>query len=553
MNTYSSHGPDIVKHMIVGFGLRVTGCYPYPDDSSTKSSSKTVLLTSSDLNGIQIVVSSGSRNHVNRDKEVASEKYPHFEADQYPFNILTLHVHCTLNKPSLSSYNPICLADNIDRFFRVHFNRQGLAVLAFQVGPGCLSNIVKRYSSFHPQLIVQRYMNGPILYENEATVFEVFAYYKGDKDTSYADEGTVLHFLEPVGVALKRKECKLPGIVSVPAKFHPVYHSAYFDHSVSKVFSRTRFLTTLEETLYFTSKVDFNSGVVATGEAQIESTVTGNTLTALTLEMDLALKDQSQIYLAINNTLTNVGHVDEFLKGNGQGVQHIASRVKDIVAFVQQANNRRDIFGEFHSDVEEMILISSKCARSIIDICTAKGILHFAVYLDVSQEEVRLILDTYIPEMQSKEYRENESHILHTIMISRYVNLFYLLRDHLSEDTYLAIVRNQILVDVQGDDLLFQIFTSNILQQSCGEEAPFHKFIQRVCLECTASGGCLKQVRPGCEVTKAMLEASNAKTCGDQLQHDFFQHKVNMFTQQLNESNPIQTEISDAMMKEGIA
>ena len=32
----------------------------------------------------------------------------------------------------------------------------------------------------------------------------------------------------------------------------------------------------LEDTLGFTPKVDFNAGVVAAGEAQIESTVTGN-------------------------------------------------------------------------------------------------------------------------------------------------------------------------------------------------------------------------------------------------------------------------------------
>lgn len=41
-------------------------------------------------------------------------------------------------------------------------------------------------------------------------------------------------------------------------------------------------------------------------------------------------------------------------------------------------------------------------------------------------------------------------------------------------------VRNKILVDVQGEDLLYQIFTSNILQRKAGQEAPFLEFIQRV-------------------------------------------------------------------------
>lgn len=50
-----------------------------------------------------------------------------------------------------------------------------------------------------------------------------------------------------------------------------------------------------------------------------------------------------------------------------------------------------------------------------------------------------------------------------------------------------------------------------------------------------------------------MLEASSAKELCDQARHDFFQHQVDIFTDQLNESNPILTEISDAMTREGMA
>ena len=53
------------------------------------------------------------------------------------------------------------------------------------------------------------------------------------------------------------------------------------------------------------------------------------------------------------------------------------------------------------------------------------------------------------------------------------MHLYKLLRDHLSESSYLKIVRNKVLVDIQGGDLLYQIFTSNILQRKAGEEAPF--------------------------------------------------------------------------------
>ena len=97
---------------------------------------------------------------------------------------------------------------------------------------------------------------------------------------------------------------------------------------------------------HISPQVDFNAGVVAAGEAQIESTVTGNTSTMTSGGKDLALKDQSQIYLPINNAITKVGHVHGFLQELGQGVQHIASRVGNIIDFIEQANNRRKIFGE---------------------------------------------------------------------------------------------------------------------------------------------------------------------------------------------------------------
>ena len=123
-------------------------------------------------------------------------------------------------------------------------------------------------------------------------------------------------------------------------------------------------------------------------------------------------------------------------------------------------------------------------------------------------------------------------------------------------------------MDVQTDDLLFQIFTSNILQRKPLDESPFFEFIQRVCSECTGPDGCPKKVKPGCggfgirnfltlflsiEVTKAMLAASNAKKDGDMKEYEFTKRKVQLFTDQLNESNPLLTEISDAMTREGAA
>jgi hypothetical protein len=280
---FVSHGRDVVKQLIAGFGFRVTGWHG-------TSYTNTVVVTSKDAHGIQIVVSAlkdDDDRAVVDDDGNDSKKYHHFD-------------------PS-----------NIQRFYQAHSDRQGIAVLAFQVGNQCLDGIFHRYAEMHPKLLPNEFKNGPVEYKDEARVLEVFAYYKGEAGTSQADEGTVLRFMEPIHTEEfessnndKRKSsstsCKLPGIVPVVASFSHG-HPAYFDHWVSNVISRTGFLDTLEDTLYFSPKVDFNAGVVAAGEAQIESTVTGNTSSLMAENGSSVFSDQSQIYLPINNALTKVG------------------------------------------------------------------------------------------------------------------------------------------------------------------------------------------------------------------------------------------------------
>ena len=53
------------------------------------------------------------------------------------------------------------------------------------------------------------------------------------------------------------------------------------------------------------------------------------------------------------------------------------------------------------------------------------------------------------------------------------------------------------------------------------------------------------------ELTKAMLDASEAKLAGDERLREYAQNRVDCFTSQLSDSNPILTEISDAMTLEG--
>lgn len=95
-------------------------------------------------------------------------------------------------------------------------------------------------------------------------ILDVFAYYFGDDQESEADPGMVLRFIER-GEASVDDVMPLPGLVPVPAEFDATAQPAYADHWVSNVRSRVGFLRTLEDTLGFTPKVDFNAGVVAAG------------------------------------------------------------------------------------------------------------------------------------------------------------------------------------------------------------------------------------------------------------------------------------------------
>jgi hypothetical protein len=231
-----------------------------------------------------------------------------------------------------------------------HDGRQGIGVLAFSVKN--VKAIRDRYMMYHPALI-DSYVEIP---ENNLAVLEVFAYYKYEQGrempchTRVADMGTVLRFVDfcltPDGSNQTSLSCTRLGMTACTALFDDSSMAAFCDHWVSNVFDRTEFLSTLRDTLGFTPKVDFNAGVVAAGEAQIESTVTGNTLMDITLKSKSALSDQSQVFLPINNALSSVGHVHGFLRDIGQGVQHIASRVSNLVAFVQRCNEFREITGE---------------------------------------------------------------------------------------------------------------------------------------------------------------------------------------------------------------
>jgi hypothetical protein len=141
-------------------------------------------------------------------------------------------------------------------------------------------------------------------------------------------------------------------------------------------------------------------------------------------------------------------------------------------------------------------------AIGVLSACTMENVTASdgAVDLTLTRDSIAQSLDNVITRKKVcfDAYRTHKNAILNTILFSRYRNLHSLLQNQVSEETYVGIVSNQILVDVQGEDLLYQIFTCNILQRNAGEEAPFFEFIQRVCSECKDENGCPVKVKPGC-------------------------------------------------------
>mmetsp|Transcript_15957 Transcript_15957/g.49642 ORF Transcript_15957/g.49642 Transcript_15957/m.49642 type:complete len:724 (+) Transcript_15957:73-2244(+) len=538
---WTAAGQDVVEQVLVGLGWRVTG-------SCESGPTRSLVLTSPDPEGVKFVVTAHEEHGIadlSPEEDVPGSAgrdagtWDHFDAS------------------------------HLARFSRHRSGREGIAVLGFLVPAGGVEKIRARYAELHPKLLLP---GTPCSYQG-AKVLEVFAYYRGEKGISDADPGTVLRFVELEGDG--SSHWVLPGVKRVEAAFDGVSASAYCDHWVSNVVSRTGFLDTLHDTLGFTPKVDFNAGVVAAGEAQIESTVTGNTSTVVLNDKITALKDQSQVYLPINNALSEVGHVNVFLKELGQGIQHIASRVEDLTALIQRANDYRKMTGAGLSFLQiprsyygyltaQRLVKGCGLEPAVAEECLVAlrkvGIVDSrdVVELDATAGSVAAALPEGVP-----------ADVVKQVLRARYGNLYALLRDHVSEEAYLRIVRNNILVDIQGEDLLLQIFTAKVTQRNDGEEAPFLEFIQRVCSDCKdAATGCPKPIKPGCggfgirnfltlflsiEVSKAAAGRAEAERRGDDRTAAFEARRVDAFTAQLDESNPVLTSISDAMTAEAAA
>ena len=522
---------DLITHLMNGLGMQITAL-----SSSDLCKGTSILLESQGEHGCQIVVTG-------RDGNVCSGncQYDHF-----------------------------CVR-HIDRFMAHFSGRQGIAVLAFEVNEGGVRTILDQYRKYHPTLLMDS--TSPMFYKEGVIIAEVYAYYA--RDGKCADRGTILRFLESGTTAHSGETLILPGFKRLESKISsrkqgdsPV---CYFDHWVSNTFHRDLFIQTLEDVIGFQPKVDFNAGIVSAGEAHIESTVVGNNIDLIDSELPNSMKQHSQIYLPINNSITKFGHVHSFLEELGQGVQHIALRVDDLIGVVQRMNNMnrensctlsflsipRSYYGRL---TQESLLnetnICASTADNVMQALRQASLLdkNGFVDLDASLEIVSLALC---------DITESDA-VLVTVLQSRYSELYRLLNDYFTEEEYLQIVRNQILVDIQGEDVLLQIFTKRILQRNSTDEAPFIELIQRKCGK--RDDG--TPVPVGCggfgirnflalflsiEVTKSMNALNIAVDNSDDSAALIAQSQIDALTAQLVESSPVLTSIAHAMNGEGRA
>jgi len=586
-SAYCSQRQDLVEQMLYGFGWCVTGI-------ATVDGTTSVVLATDDSRGIKFVLTAPSSEKESQ-TSVDSGTAAGGEEEKAPRAEKKAKLGAGFRHFSLSEHA---------RFSSCHQGAQGVAVLGFRLPrKGDLQKVLQRFKDKHPNLLAH---GSSLTYEDEAgslvEVLDVFAYYKaGGKD---ADQGTVIRFTERQqdGPA----PLPLPGLVPIAAEFCALSGTkpCFADHWVSNVFDREGFLGMLQDTLGFTPKVDFNAGVVAAGEAQIESTVTGNASSLVTADPALALADQGQVFLPINNALSPVGHVHWYLEELGQGIQHVAARVESLPDLVQRANDFRDITGEgftflniprtYYGLLDTHLLtgqgVSSACAAAVLKVLSEADLVDDAGAVALSCVapgtgeallHAALTGGGKVPGYDDGASGVREK-VLSSVRRSVYVNMHKLLGDQVNEDTYLSIVRNKILIDVQGNDVLMQIFTSCVLQREAGKEAPFLEFIQRLCnvkpsptataaaSTSTSAAACAKTaiIRPGCggfgirnfltlflsiEVSKAMFDKRACVESGDEAGQAYHAKRVALFTEQLVESNPILTEISDSMTGEGRA
>ena len=133
------------------------------------------------------------------------------------------------------------------------------------------------------------------------------------------------------------------------------------------------------------------------------------------------------VFLPVNNALSPAGHVAQYLEQMGQGVQHVASRVDDLVALVDRANELRDATGEglaflnvprsYYGDLPDAATLARRSGASLEDAEAALDALRAAGAVDAAGL-VDLELDAARAEMLV-----GDGAIAAAVAASRYANL----------------------------------------------------------------------------------------------------------------------------------
>jgi hypothetical protein len=211
---------DVVKQLMTGFGFRVTG-YRFPSKKN-HANTESVLVTSKDPNGVQILVTAAVDGDGAADNE--TDEFVHFDLEYYR------------------------------EFFHNHADRQGIAVLGFRTED--IESVHNRYKQIHPDLI-HSYREYSVEGGFTTKVLQVFAYYNETNEGKRPDRGTMLRFVGTDGTVSETSmsPCPLPGLEFAESSFDSFSEPAYCDHWVSNVHSRTDFWKTLEDVLGFSPKV----------------------------------------------------------------------------------------------------------------------------------------------------------------------------------------------------------------------------------------------------------------------------------------------------------
>ena len=133
----------------------------------------------------------------------------------------------------------------------------------------------------------------------------------------------------------------------------------------------------------------------------------------------------------------------------------MASRVKDLPVFIEQANHYREMTGEGFTFLNiPRSYYGRLTLKSMVDYTGATADVCEKAFngmvknnlMDVTGVVKLNITDAEIAGAVSSLVGELVDKFIFIIKRSRYANLYKLLRDHLSESSYLKIVRNKVLV-----------------------------------------------------------------------------------------------------------